>query len=121
MMKQSRDFARVFSENWNRKLKSVRLLGAVVSLCMLVCAVYAFRSTDAPGIKDGCRTCDNCTGNVSAGGLLLYAGSFTGWGNADWCCSEYGDRYASAVLTGGNHSISFCLYVWISIDDFWCE
>ena len=44
MMKQSRDFARVFSENWNRKLKSVRLLGAVVSLCMLVCAVLCMHS-----------------------------------------------------------------------------
>ena len=44
MMKQSRDFARVFSENWNRKLKSVRLLGAVVSLCMLVCAVLCMQA-----------------------------------------------------------------------------
>ncbi len=44
MMKRFRDFARVFSENWNRKLKSVRLLGAVVSLCMLVCAVLCMHS-----------------------------------------------------------------------------
>ena len=44
MLKQSRDFVRVFSENWNRKLKSVRLLGAAVGVCMLVCAVLCMQA-----------------------------------------------------------------------------
>lgn len=39
MLKHSRDFEQVFSENWNRKLKSVRILGLTVSLLMLACAV----------------------------------------------------------------------------------
>lgn len=44
MLKQSRDFVRMFSENWNRKLKSVRLLGAAVGVCMLVCAVLCMQA-----------------------------------------------------------------------------
>lgn len=39
MMKHSRDFEQVFNENWNRKLRSVRILGLAVSLLMLACAV----------------------------------------------------------------------------------